>query len=69
MARTCRYGLLIQSKAEYELMGYLATTSTIAFAAVCDGLCGIILEMSGYTPEEFGQTHPGGAVGKILGQT
>jgi D-arabinose 5-phosphate isomerase GutQ len=69
MAQACRYVLLIRSKAEYELMGYLATTSTIAFAAVCDGLCSVILKMNGYTPEEFGRTHPGGAVGKMLGRS
>ena len=27
------------------------------------------LEMNDYTPEEFGRTHPGGAVGKMLDQS
>jgi len=69
LAQVCGYVLPIRSKAEYELMGYLATTSTIAFSAVCDGLCAVILEMNGYTAEEFGRTHPGGAVGKMLDQS
>ena len=67
LARTCRYVLPIPSPAEYELMGYLATTSTVAFSAVCDALCAVALELNGYTPAEFGQTHPGGAVGKQFG--
>ena len=67
LARTCHYVLPIPSPAEYELMGYLATTSTVAFSAVGDALCAVVLEVNGYTPAEFGQTHPGGAVGQQLG--
>lgn len=66
LAHTCHYVLPIQSPQEYELMGYLATTSTMAFSAICDALCAVVLQEKGYTPEEFAKTHPGGAVGKIL---
>jgi arabinose-5-phosphate isomerase len=66
LARICRYVLPIQSKAEYELMGYVATTSTIAYSAMCDALSAVVLEVKGYTLEQLGQAHPGGAVGQAL---
>jgi D-arabinose 5-phosphate isomerase GutQ len=66
LAQACQYVLPIRSKPEYELMGYLATTSTVAFSAMCDALCAVVLETVGYTPEQLGQTHPGGAVGQAL---
>ena len=66
LARACQVVLPIPSPQEYELMGYLATTSTVAFSAMCDGLCAVVLEAKGYTPEQLGQTHPGGAVGQVL---
>jgi arabinose-5-phosphate isomerase len=47
-------------------MGYIATTSTVAYSAVCDALCAVVLDAKGYTPEEFAKTHPGGAVGQVL---
>jgi arabinose-5-phosphate isomerase len=67
LARTCRLVLPIRSKAEYELMGYVATTSTVAYSAMCDALSAVVLEAKGYTPEQLGATHPGGAVGQALG--
>jgi arabinose-5-phosphate isomerase len=69
LARACRCVLPVRSRQEYELMGHLATTSTVVFAAMCDALCAVVLEAKGYTPEQFGQTHPGGAVGRTLSQT
>ena len=66
LAKTCGSVLAIRSRQEYELMGCLATTSTIAFSTVCDALCAVVLERKGYSPKEFGATHPGGAVGKRL---
>jgi len=47
-------------------MGFVATTSTVAFSAMCDALCAVVLEAKGYTPEQLGRTHPGGAVGRTL---
>lgn len=67
LARTCRHVLPIRSKAEYELMGFVATTSTVAYSAMCDALSAVVLEAKGYTPEQLGATHPGGAVGQALG--
>lgn len=66
LAHACQYILPIQSPHRYELMGYLATTSTVAYSAVCDALCAVVLDAKGYTPEEFARTHPGGAVGQVL---
>jgi D-arabinose 5-phosphate isomerase GutQ len=66
LARICHCTLPVHSKPEYELMGYVATTSTVAFSAMCDALCAVVLEAKGYTPEQLGQTHPGGAVGRVL---
>ncbi len=66
LAQACQYVLPIRSKPEYELMGYVATTSTVAFSAMCDAVCAVVLEIKGYTPEELGQAHPGGAVGQAL---
>lgn len=66
LAHACSFVLPIQSPSQYELMGYIATTSTVAYSAICDALCAVILDANGYTPEKFAQTHPGGAVGQVL---
>ncbi len=66
LAHVCQYTLLVQSPHQYELMGYIATTSTVAYSAICDALCAIVLDVKGYTPEKFAKTHPGGAVGQVL---
>ncbi len=66
LAQLCRYVLPVRSAAEYELLGYVATTSTVAFAAMSDALCAVVAEFKGYTPAEFGKIHPGGAVGQRL---
>jgi arabinose-5-phosphate isomerase len=58
--------LPIPSAQEFELGGYLATTSTVAFSAMCDALCGVVIEEKGFDPRQFGVTHPGGAVGEVL---
>jgi D-arabinose 5-phosphate isomerase GutQ len=46
--------------------GMIATGSSLVNAAACDVLCILLLEMRGYTRQQFGQTHPGGAVGERL---
>jgi D-arabinose 5-phosphate isomerase GutQ len=47
-------------------MGYLATTSTVAYSAVCDALCAVLAQAKGFTPEQLAKVHPGGAVGQVL---
>ena len=66
LARTCQHILPVPSPQEFELAGYLATTSTIAFSAMCDALCAVVIKEKGFDPKEFGSTHPGGAVGEVL---
>ena len=46
--------------------GMIATGSSLVNAAACDVLCILLLELRGYTKEQFGRTHPGGAVGEKL---
>lgn len=66
LARACQFVLPIPSAQEFELAGYLATTSTVVFSAMCDALCAVILAEKGFDPQTFGTTHPGGAVGEVL---
>jgi len=66
LARSCQYILPIPSPQEYELGGYLATTSTVAYSAMCDALCAVVIAEKGFDPRQFGVTHPGGAVGEVL---
>jgi arabinose-5-phosphate isomerase len=63
LTRTCRHVLPVRSPQESELMGMVPTTSTIAFSAMGDALCAVVLQARGYTPEALRATHPGGAVG------
>jgi len=46
--------------------GMIATGSSLTNAAACDVLCVLLLELRGYTKDQFGETHPGGAVGVRL---
>lgn len=46
--------------------GMIATGSSLVNAAACDALCVLLLELRRYTKEQFGQTHPAGAVGEKL---
>jgi len=46
--------------------GMIATGSSLINGAACDALCVVLLEMRGYTKEQFSRTHPGGAVGKKI---
>jgi D-arabinose 5-phosphate isomerase GutQ len=53
---------------EVDPYGMIATGSSLVNAAACDALCILLLELRGYTREQFGHTHPGGAVGQKLKQ-
>jgi D-arabinose 5-phosphate isomerase GutQ len=46
--------------------GMIATGSSLVNGAAGDVLCVLLLELRGYTRGQFGQTHPGGAVGRKL---
>jgi len=66
LARICDVVLPVRSQQSYELMGYVATTSTVVFCTMCDALAAVVLEAKGYTLAQLGQAHPGGAVGQAL---
>lgn len=44
----------------------LATASTMAVIAVFDAVCIALMQMTGYSREQFAVIHPGGAVGERL---
>ena len=52
--------------ADADPYGMIATGSSLVNGAAGDVLCVLLLELRGYTQEEFGKTHPGGAVGEKL---
>ncbi len=58
--------LCIQTPEDVDPYGMIATGSSLVNSAVGDILCVLLLEARGYTKEKFGETHPGGAVGKKL---
>jgi D-arabinose 5-phosphate isomerase GutQ len=51
---------------EGDPFGMIATGSSLMNCAIGDALCVVLLKMRGYTLEQFGATHPGGAVGGKL---
>jgi D-arabinose 5-phosphate isomerase GutQ len=58
----------VKAIGDIDPYGMIATGSSLVNAAACDVLCVLLLERKGYTKEEFGVTHPGGAVGKKLAE-
>lgn len=53
----------VKVPADSDPFGMVATSSSLANAAVADAICETILFEKGYTREAFARTHPGGAVG------
>lgn len=60
--------LKIVAPNDVDPYGMIATGSSLINAAVGDAFCVVLLNLRGYTVEEFGSTHPGGAVGKKINQ-
>jgi arabinose-5-phosphate isomerase len=58
--------LKVVAPPDVDPYGMVATGSSLVNAAFGDALCVVLLNMRGYSVEEFGGTHPGGAVGKKL---
>ncbi len=58
--------LKVVAPPEGDPFGMIATGSSLINAAYGDALCVVLLKLRGYTLEQFGKTHPGGAVGKKL---
>lgn len=58
--------LKVVAPQEGDPFGMIATGSSLMNCALGDALCVVLLHMRGYTVEQFGATHPGGAVGDKL---
>ncbi len=66
LARMCDAVFVVKAVGDVDPYGMVATGSSLVSAAAGDALCVLMLELGDYTQEEFGQTHPQGAVGKKL---
>lgn len=60
--------IYMKVKAEREPCRFnmLATSSTLAVISTFDAICIALMQMTGYTREQFAVIHPGGAVGERL---
>jgi len=66
LGRLCDVVIEIQAGRGVDPYGMIATGSSLFTSAFCDGLCVALLRLRNYSQDEFGQTHPGGAVGLKL---
>jgi arabinose-5-phosphate isomerase len=57
---------VVKAAGDVDPYGMIATGSSLVNGAAGDVLCVLLLERRGYSREQFGQTHPGGAVGEKL---
>ena len=69
LGRMCDTVLKVRADEGVDPFGMVATGSSLVNAAAGDALCAVLLKLRGYTREDFGLTHPGGAVGKKLKET
>jgi D-arabinose 5-phosphate isomerase GutQ len=56
----------VRAVGDVDPYGMIATGSSLVNGAAGDALCVLLLESRGYSRDDFGRTHPGGAVGKKL---
>lgn len=66
IARNADLYLRIAVKQEPCRFNMLATASTVAVISTFDAICIALMQMTGYTREQFAVIHPGGAVGERL---
>lgn len=66
LAKTANVVLDIGVPMEACPMGLAPTASTTAAMALGDALAVVLLEESGFTPEDYAYLHPGGALGRKL---
>lgn len=59
----------VQAVGDVDPYEMIATGSSLVNGAAGDAICVSLLELQGYSREEFGETHPGGAVGRRLAET
>jgi len=63
MAGLCNLVLKVVAPAGVDMYGMIATGSSLVNCAFADALCIVLATMRNYSAEQFGETHPGGAVG------
>ena len=56
----------VQVPPDSDPFGMIATSSSLANAAVLDAICETVLVEKGYSLQSFAETHPGGAVGERI---
>jgi D-arabinose 5-phosphate isomerase GutQ len=56
----------VETVGDVDPYGMIATGSSLVNGAAGDVLCVLLLEARGYSRDEFGMTHPGGAVGEMV---
>lgn len=66
MGKLCDVAIRAQAPEDVDPYGMIATGSSLMNAALGDALCVVLLHMRGYSKQQFGETHPGGAVGHKL---
>jgi arabinose-5-phosphate isomerase len=66
LAAMCDVVFEVKAADGVDPFGMVATGSSLVNAAAGDVLCVLLLELRGYTQDQFGETHPGGAVGRKL---
>lgn len=68
LARAAQIVLPMRIGAESDPTGLMATGSFIATIVIFDALLSALIVETGYTREQFGLIHPGGAVGSLLNE-
>jgi arabinose-5-phosphate isomerase len=68
LGKMCDAVYEIKAPEDADPYGMIATGSSLVNAAACDVLCVLLLKLRGYTKEQFGKTHPEGAVGEKLAE-
>ncbi len=66
LGRLSHLVLQVETPPEADPHGMIATGSSLVNCALGDALCVVLLAMRGYSREQFGETHPGGAVGRRI---
>jgi D-arabinose 5-phosphate isomerase GutQ len=60
--------LQVTAPEDIDPYGMIATGSSLFNSAFTDAICVALLELRGYSVDDFGETHPGGAVGHRIRQ-
>jgi arabinose-5-phosphate isomerase len=58
----------VKAPEDVDPYGMIATGSSLVNGAACDVLCVLLLELRGYSKEQFSVTHPEGAVGRKIAE-